>query len=180
MLLLVAFVISSCTKHLLPSLTFSLCVSFVLKWISSQWHIVDSCSFLCHLPVYVFWLENLFQQSLTFVLPGTSFTFCGFDVLIYIYMLILLLLILVVITFIIFLLFFRRYVYWLKWFLTLLYICLSYYDFPLPIDSYFFSIYQRPFNNYFNLGLVVLNSFSFPLSKKFCLSPSIISDDIAG
>ena len=53
-------------------------------------------------------------------------------------------------------------------------------DFPLPTDSCFFSIYQGPFNNYFNLGLVVLNSFSFPLSKKFSFSPSIINGDIAG
>ena len=52
--------------------------------------------------------------------------------------------------------------------------------FLFPIASCFLFIQRRPFNTQFSLGLVLLYSFSFCLSEKFFLSPSILNDNLAG
>ena len=59
-------------------------------------------------------------------------------------------------------------------------ICLSYFDFSFPIDSCFFSIYLRPFNVSYRVGVIMLNAFSFFLSEKFYISLSILSNNITG
>ena len=58
------------------------------------------------------------------------------------------------------------------------YICLSYCDFPFPIDLCLFSTQRRSYNISFRVGLILLDSFSFCFTEKFFLSPSILNDNL--
>ena len=56
--------------------------------------------------------------------------------------------------------------------------CSCYFFFPA--DSCFFSVYTISFNISLKIGLVFLYSFSFCLSEKSFISPSILSNNLAG
>ena len=107
-----------------------------------------------------------------FFLPSP--TFCIFDVIFYIFMLIPQLLIIAIAAFIIFLSF-NLYTNLFKNLQSLLYIHLFYCDFPLL--QIFSSTQQRLLNICFRVGLVLLNP-SFCLSEFFS-SPSILNNNLS-
>ena len=117
-------------------------------------------------------------KYLHFLLP--SATFCVFDVIFYILMFIHLLIIIAILQFTVFLLLIFILVYVFTMYLPLLVGFFSFLQLLTSCYNLFFSIQRRPFNISFRVGLVLINSFSFCLSEKLFISPSILNDNLTG